>query len=250
MRIADQWKDYEIIDTSGGEKLERWGDVLLIPPGSSDHLEYAENSIPAWKKADARYIRSNAGGGSWQNRTLDRKAWKIRYGGLTFKVSPTGFKHTGTVSGAGGKLGSLTEKLIRDAPNRPVKVLNLFAYTGGATLACAAGGRSVSAMWTPPRGWWHGPGKTPQLSGLSDKPIRWIVDDCKKFVAEGAFAAETAMTVLSWIRRPMGEGPAARSGSWRSRFMSFGGFVPQQAVSDDALFFLLNCYTRRDCRPR
>ena len=88
------WKDYEIIDTSGGEKLERWGDVLLIRP-DPQIIWNTPKTHPAWKKADARYIRSNAGGGSWQNRTLDRKEWKIRYGGLTFKVKPTGFKHTG-----------------------------------------------------------------------------------------------------------------------------------------------------------
>ena len=94
MRIADQWKDYEIIDTSGGEKLERWGDVLLIRP-DPQIIWNTPRTHSAWKKADARYIRSNAGGGSWQNRTLDKKEWKIRYRGLTFKVSPTGFKHTG-----------------------------------------------------------------------------------------------------------------------------------------------------------
>lgn len=178
MRIADQWKDYEIIDTSKGEKLERWGDVLLIRP-DPQIIWNTPKTHPAWKKADARYIRSNAGGGRWQNRTLDQKEWKIRYGGLTFKVSPTGFKHTGLFPEQAVNWDFMAGKIR--AANRPVKVLNLFAYTGGATLACAEAGASVCHV-DASKGMVAWARENAALSGLGDKPIRWIVDDCKKFV--------------------------------------------------------------------
>ena len=168
MRIADQWKDYEIIDTSGGEKLERWGDVLLIRP-DPQIIWNTPKSHPTWRKADARYLRSSSGGGSWQNRSLDKKEWKIRYGDLTFKVSPTGFKHTGLFPEQAVNWDFMAEK-IRKA-KRPVKVLNLFAYTGGATLACAAAGASVCHV-DASKGMVNWARENAALSGLEDRPIR------------------------------------------------------------------------------
>ena len=237
MRIADQWKDYEIIDTSKGEKLERWGDVLLIRP-DPQIIWNTPKTHPAWKKADARYIRSNAGGGRWQNRTLDQKEWKIRYGGLTFKVSPTGFKHTGLFPEQAVNWDFMAGKIR--AANRPVKVLNLFAYTGGATLACAEAGASVCHV-DASKGMVAWARENAALSGLGDKPIRWIVDDCKKFVEREIRRGNRYDGILmdppSYGRGPGGE-------VWKLEEQIYELLdLTAQILSDDALFFLFNSYT-------
>ena len=237
MRIADQWKDYEIIDTSKGEKLERWGDVLLIRP-DPQIIWNTPKTHPAWKKADARYIRSNAGGGRWQNRTLDQKEWKIRYGGLTFKVSPTGFKHTGLFPEQAVNWDWFSDK-IRSA-KRPVKVLNLFAYTGGATLAAAAAGASVTHV-DASKGMVTWAKENAASSGLSDAPIRWIVDDCVKFVEReirrGNHYDAIIMDPPSYGRGPKGE-------IWKIEDSVFPLIkLCAQLLTDKPLFFLVNSYT-------
>ena len=237
MRIADQWKDYEIIDTSGGEKLERWGDVLLIRP-DPQIIWNTPKTHPAWKKADARYIRSNAGGGSWQNRTLDKKEWKIRYGGLTFKVSPTGFKHTGLFPEQAVNWDWFS-RIIREA-HRPVKVLNLFAYTGGATVSAAAAGASVTHV-DASKGMVTWAKENAVSSGLGDAPIRWLVDDCVKFVEReirrGNKYDGIIMDPPSYGRGPKGE-------IWKIEESVFP-FIElcSKLLSDDALFLLINSYT-------
>ena len=237
MRIADQWKDYEIIDTSGGEKLERWGDVLLIRP-DPQIIWNTPKTHPTWKKADARYLRSSSGGGSWQNMKLDKKEWKINYGDLTFKVSPTGFKHTGLFPEQAVNWDFMADKIKK--AGRPVKVLNLFAYTGGATLACAAAGASVCHV-DASKGMVSWARENAALSGLGDKPIRWIIDDCKKFVEReirrGNHYDGILMDPPSYGRGPGGE-------VWKLEEQIYDLLaLTAQVLSDDAIFFLLNSYT-------
>ena len=158
MRAAEHWKDFEVLDTSGGEKLERWGNVILARP--DPQIIWNTPKGDSWKKINARYLRSRSGGGNWEVRNMPAGSWTIGYRELTFKIQPTGFKHTGLFPEQAVNWDFMAEK-IRAArkkdPNREIKVLNLFAYTGGATIACSA---RRSAMWTPPRAWWPGPGKT------------------------------------------------------------------------------------------
>ena len=237
MRIADQWRDYEIIDTSGGEKLERWGDVLLIRP-DQQIIWNTPKEHPMWKKANARYLRSSSGGGSWQNRSLNKEKWQIRYKELTFQVSPTGFKHTGLFPEQAVNWDFMDRK-IREAA-RPVKVLNLFAYTGGATLACAAAGASVCHV-DASKGMVAWARENAMLSGLGDRPIRWIVDDCKKFVEREIRRGSRYDGILldppSYGRGPGGE-------VWKLEEQIYDLLaLTGQLLSDNAVFFLLNSYT-------
>ncbi|MBC8547072.1 class I SAM-dependent methyltransferase [Clostridiaceae bacterium NSJ-31] len=237
MRIASDWKDYEIIDASGGEKLERWGDVLLIRPDPQIIWD-TPKTCPDWKRADARYIRSSAGGGAWEEYNLRKKQWNIRYKGLTFQVSPTGFKHTGLFPEQAVNWDLFSE-LIRGA-GRSVKVLNLFAYTGGATLACAAAGAQVCHV-DAAKGMVNWARENARLSGLADKPVRWIVDDCKKFVEReirrGNRYDAVIMDPPSYGRGPGGE-------VWKLEEAVYGLVdLCTQVLSDDPLFFALNSYT-------
>ncbi len=237
MRIADQWRDYEIIDTSSGEKLERWGDVLLIRP-DPQIIWNTPKEYPLWKNADARYIRSSSGGGSWQNRSLQKEKWQIRYKELTFQVSPTGFKHTGLFPEQAVNWDFMGKK-IREA-GRPVKVLNLFAYTGGATLACAAAGASVCHV-DASKGMVAWARENAALSGLEDRPIRWIVDDCKKFVEREIRRGSRYDGILldppSYGRGPGGE-------VWKLEEQIYDLLaLAGQLLYGDAIFFLLNSYT-------
>ncbi|MFA5658430.1 MAG: SAM-dependent methyltransferase, partial [Oscillospiraceae bacterium] len=141
MRTAQKWQDYEIIDTSEGEKLERWGDTILIRP-DPQIIWKSEKSAVQWRHAHAHYHRSNRGGGEWNYRKKFPESWQIRYDSLVFNIKPTGFKHTGLFPEQAVNWDFMSEKIA--ASRREIKVLNLFAYTGGATLACAAAGASVT----------------------------------------------------------------------------------------------------------
>ena len=236
MRVANNWKDFEVIDTTSGEKLERWGDVILARP--DPQIIWNTPKGPEWKQANARYQRSSSGGGQWDNRSMNKDQWHINYGPLTFKISPTNFKHTGLFPEQAVNWDFMADK-IRNA-GRPISVLNLFAYTGGATIACAEAGAKVCHV-DASKGMVSWAKENAQLSGLADKPIRWIVDDCKKFVEReirrGNKYDAIVMDPPSYGRGPGGE-------VWKLEEAVYPLVeLCSQVLSDKPLFFLLNSYT-------
>ena len=231
------WKDYELLDTSAGERLERWGDIILIRP-DPQIIWNTERKHPLWKKAHARYHRSNTGGGHWENYRTMPDSWSIHYNELTFQLKPMGFKHTGIFPEQAINWDWMQEKIRR--ANRPVRVLNLFAYTGGATCACAAAGAEVCHV-DAAKNMVQWARQNAQLSGLGDKPIRWLVDDCAKFVQResrrGNVYDGIVMDPPSYGRGPGGE-------VWKLEEQLFG--LVQMCLpilSKNPLFFLLNSYT-------
>ena len=177
MWIADNWKDYEVLDCSGGEKLERWGDYILVRP-DPQVIWNTPRTLHEWKHRNGHYHRSTKGGGEWEFFDLPQQ-WSIHYRSLTFHLKPFSFKHTGLFPEQAVNWDWFSQK-IKNA-GRPVKVLNLFAYTGGATLAAAAAGAQVTHV-DASKGMVNWAKENAQSSGLGDAPIRWLVDDCKKFV--------------------------------------------------------------------
>lgn len=237
MRISDKWTDYELIDTSDGERLERWGDVTLIRP---DPQIIWKNAAEAeeWNSAHARYIRSDKGGGAWDYRRKLPESWKISYGDLTFMVKPTGFKHTGLFPEQAVNWDYCGD-IIRAAA-RPVNILNLFAYTGGATLACAAAGASVCHC-DAVKGMVDWARTNANLSGLSDKPIRWIVDDAIKFIRREIRRGTRYDGV---ILDPPSYGRGTNGEMWKLEDSIYGLMEDITALlSDKPLFVLLNSYT-------
>ncbi len=236
MRTAKDWKEFEVIDTSSGEKLERWGDVILTRPDPQVIWNTPKGTV--WRKTNARYLRSSSGGGQWEIKNMPRDHWTIDYKGLKFKISPTGFKHTGLFPEQAVNWDFMADK-IRNA-EREVSVLNLFAYTGGATLACAQAGAKVCHV-DASKGMVAWARENAQLSGLQDKPIRWIVDDCKKFVEReirrGNRYDGIVMDPPSYGRGPGGE-------VWKLEDSIYDLVeLCAQVLSDKPLFFLLNSYT-------
>ena len=236
MRIADNWQDYELIDTSSGEKLERWGKVRLIRP--DPQIIWKTPKGADWQKADAHYHRSNKGGGQWETLKKLPESWQVNYDGLVFKISPTGFKHTGLFPEQAVNW-DLFRKLIREA-GRPISVLNLFAYTGGATLACLQAGATVCHV-DASKGMVQWGKENAAASGLADRPIRWLVDDCGKFVAReqrrGNHYDGIIMDPPSYGRGPGGE-------VWKLEDCIYE-LISQCAalLSDTPLFFAVNSYT-------
>lgn len=178
MRTPEFWKDYELIDCSSGERLERWGDIILIRP-DPQVIWKTEKSNPLWNNAHARYIRSNSGGGRWETYKKMPAQWNVSYRDLTFHIKTMGFKHTGLFPEQASNWDIL-EDMIRKS-SRPLKVLNLFAYTGGATIACLKAGAHVTHV-DASKGMVSWAKENAVLSGVSDKSVRWLVDDCIKFV--------------------------------------------------------------------
>lgn len=236
MWISDNWREYELLDASDGERLERWGDYTLIRPDPQViwHTERIQN---LWQSADASYHRSHSGGGAWSRNSLP-ECWTISYGQLRFRIKPMGFKHTGLFPEQATNWDWFSE-LIRRA-DRPIKVLNLFAYTGGATVAAAAAGASVCHV-DAAKGMVAAARENASLSGLAAAPIRYIVDDCKKFIERelrrGNRYEAIIMDPPSYGRGPGGE-------VWKIE-ESIDAFVTlaAQLFSDQPLFFLLNSYT-------
>ena len=236
MRIADNWQDYELIDTSSGEKPERWGKVRLIRP--DPQIIWKTPKGADWQKADAHYHRSNKGGGQWETLKKLPESWQVNYDGLVFKISPTGFKHTGLFPEQAVNW-DLFRKLIREA-GRPISVLNLFAYTGGATLACLQAGATVCHV-DASKGMVQWAKDNAALSGLSDRPVRWIVDDCEKFVQReirrGHHYDAIIMDPPSYGRGPGGEVWQLEEKIYDLLSLCTG------VLSDKPLFFALNSYT-------
>lgn len=237
MRISDKWTDYELIDTSDGERLERWGDVTLIRPDPQIIWKNAAEAAE-WRSAHARYIRSDKGGGAWDFRRKLPESWKISYGDLTFMVKPTGFKHTGLFPEQAVNWDYCGD-IIRAAA-RPVNVLNLFAYTGGATLACAAAGASVCHC-DAVKGMVDWARTNANLSGLADKPIRWIVDDAIKFIRREIRRGTRYDGV---ILDPPSYGRGTNGEMWKLEDSIYGLMEDITALlSDKPMFVLLNSYT-------
>ena len=245
MWIADKWKDYEVLDTSAGEKLERWGGYLLVRP-DPQVIWSTPKRLPGWKHCSAHYHRSKKGGGEWEFFDLPEQ-WDISYRSpaigrtLTFHLKPFSFKHTGLFPEQAVNWDWFAEK-IRDpvAAGRSVKVLNLFAYTGGATLAAASAGAAVTHV-DASKGMVGWAKENAAASGLADAPIRWLVDDCVKFVEReirrGNHYDGIIMDPPSYGRGPKGE-------IWKIED-SIHSFIRLCAglLSGDPLFFLVNSYT-------
>lgn len=237
MRIADKWKDYSIIATGDGMKLERWNDVYLLRP--DPQVIWPERiQMSAYKSLNAIYNRSESGGGGWKILKKMPQEWTVSYGDLNFLVKPMGFKHTGLFPEQAVNWDRMRE-LISNA-GRPVNVLNLFAYTGGATVACLAAGASVCHV-DASRGMVERAGENVRLSGLKDKPVRFIIDDCKKFVQReirrGRKYDAIIMDPPSYGRGPNGE-------MWKIESELYPLVeLCTEVLSDNPLFFLINSYT-------
>lgn len=236
MWLADNWKDYEVIDCSKGEKLERWGDYILVRPDPQVIWDTPQKE-KGWHKMNAHYHRSKKGGGEWEFFDLPQQ-WSIHYRNLTFQLKPFSFKHTGLFPEQAANWDWFSE-LIKKA-GRPVKVLNLFAYTGGATIAAAAAGASVTHV-DASKGMVTWAKENAASSGLADAPIRWIVDDCVKFVEReirrGNHYDAIIMDPPSYGRGPKGE-------IWKIE-ESIHPLVKlcAQLLVEKPLFFLINSYT-------
>ena len=176
MKVANDWKDYEILDMSNGEKLERWGDIFLVRP--DPQIIWAEKSFKEkWKNVHGIYNRSKTGGGSWNFRKKVPESWQIKYKNLTFNIKPMGFKHTGLFPEQAVNWDWMINKIKNS--KREIKVLNLFAYTGGATVACLSAGASVCHVDSS-KGMVSWSKENVNASGLKEKPVRYIVDDVEK----------------------------------------------------------------------
>ena len=237
MLLADKWKEYELIDTGGGEKLERWGEYTLRRP-DPQAIWPVMGGEKLWAGADARYHRSSSGGGSWEYLKKLPSRWTVNYGELKFYVEPTGFKHTGLFPEQAVNWDWIREKI--EAAGRQINVLNLFAYTGGATVAAAYAGAKVCHV-DASKGMVAKAKENLALSGLSDKPVRFIVDDVVKFVArekrrEKAYDA-VIMDPPSYGRGPGGE-------LWKLEDELYGLIeLCTDLLSPEPLFFLVNSYT-------
>ena len=236
MWIADGWKDYELLDCGGGEKLERWGQQILVRPDPQAIWE-TDHKNAGWRQANARYSRSSTGGGHWDKRKLPEQ-WAVAYKDLRFQVKPMNFKHTGLFPEQAANWDFAMEK-IRNA-GRPIRVLNLFAYTGGATVACAAAGASVCHV-DAAKGMVAWAKENAKVSGLSEAPIRWIVDDCAKFVEREIRRGRRYDAI---IMDPPSDGRGPSVEVWKLEdnlypFVKLCAWV----LSDKPLFVILNSYT-------
>ena len=237
MRVADNWKDYELIDCSCGERLERWGNITLIRP-DPQVIWKTEKKNPLWKKADAVYHRSQTGGVQWEIRNKIPDFWTIGYRDLTFNIKTMGFKHTGLFPEQAVNW-DLTAEIIKNA-GREVKVLNLFAYTGGATVSALKAGASVCHV-DASRGMTLWAKENAVSSGVADKSVRWIVDDCIKFV-QREIRRGNKYDIIIMDPPSYGRGPGGEV--WKLENEVYG-FVElcSQVLSDDPLMVLINSYT-------
>lgn len=236
MWIANQWNDYEILDTSDGEKLERWDKYILLRP-DPQVIWKSDKSLPQWRQLNGHYHRSAKGGGQWQFFNLPEQ-WSVSYGQLTFQLKPFSFKHTGLFPEQAVNWDWFSSIIKKS--DRPLKVLNLFAYTGGATLAAAAAGASVTHV-DASKGMVNWAKENAYSSGFAQAPIRWLVDDCVKFVEReirrGNHYDGIIMDPPSYGRGPKGE-------IWKIEDSIFP-FIQlcTKLLHEDSRFFLINSYT-------
>lgn len=237
MRTAREWVDYKLIDASDGMRLENWAGKTLCRP-DPQIIWKTEKKSPLWRSCDAVYHRSERGGGHWEFKTKLPDSWKVNYKNLCFIIRPTGFKHTGLFPEQAVNW-ELSCEMIKSA-GRPISVLNLFAYTGGATLACASAGASVCHV-DASKGMVQWARDNAEASGLSDRPIRWIVDDCQKFVEREIRRGRTYDAIImdppSYGRGPLGE-------VWKLEDCIYDLLqLCSRVLSEKPLFFMLNSYT-------
>ncbi len=237
MRIADKWKDYELIDASGGERLERWGEIILIRP-DPQVIWNTERKNPLWQNAHARYIRSSKGGGNWQvfRKLPDR--WNISYRELKFNVRTMGFKHTGVFPEQGTNWDFVTEKIKNS--DRQLNILNLFGYTGCATLSALSAGARVCHV-DASKGMVQWARDNAAESKVADRPVRWIVDDCIKFV-ERELRRGNRYDGIIMDPPSYGRGPSGEVWKLEDSIYSFVE-LSSRLLSEDAKFFILNSYT-------
>ena len=236
MRYAKDWKDYEIIATGNGEKLERWGDIKLLRPDPQIIWD-AKYDLSKEKGLNGHYHRENTGGGKWKTLIPTKDEWTISYKDLKFLIKPMGFKHTGLFPEQAVNWDIMID-LIQKA-NRPIKVLNLFAYTGGATVACTYAGAEVTHV-DASKGIIECAKKNMELSGLKDKPVRYMVDDCKKFV-EREIRRGKKYDAIIMDPPSYGKGPSGET--WRINENLYDFIkLTAKVLSDTPLFVLVNTY--------
>ena len=238
MLLANDWKDYEIIDASNGMKLERWKDIYLLRPdpqivwNNGDLLEKYRSMI------DAVYYRSNKGGGHWENLKNIPGSWKVDYKGLTFNIKQMGFKHTGLFPEQAVNWDFMIDKIKK--ANRPIKVLNLFAYTGGASVACLSAGASVTHVDSS-RGMVDWFKENVKSSGMEDYPVRYLIDDVVKFVQREIRRGNKYDAI---IMDPPSYGRGANGEVWDiEKNLNYLVEICTEILSDEPLFFLINSYT-------
>lgn len=237
MDVARDWKDYEILDMANGEKLEKWKDVILVRP--DPQIIWKSKSFPErWKNANARYIRSSTGGGNWDFNKKVPANWQVKYKELIFNIKPMGFKHTGLFPEQAVNWDWMINK-IQDA-NRDIKVLNLFAYTGGATIACSYAGASVCHVDSS-KGMVTWAKENITSSGLQNNPVRYIIDDVVKFVSREIRRGNKYDAI---IMDPPSYGRGTNGEVWKfEENISDLVELCTKVLSDRPLFFLINSYT-------
>lgn len=238
MRVAQDWKDYELIDCSDGEKLERWGSEVLVRP-DPQVIWKSEKNHALWYKPDARYFRSKSGGGQWQVYRHMPSVWQIAYKDLKFNIKTMGFKHTGLFPEQAVNW-DLTRKMISECGKSEVKVLNLFAYTGGATVACLKEGASVVHV-DASKGMVQWAKENAAASGVAGASVRWIVDDCIKFV-QREIRRGNKYDIVILDPPSYGRGPKGEIWHLEDSLYDFIKLV-SQVLSDNPVAVLLNSYT-------
>ena len=237
MRVADGWKDYELLDCSDGERLERWGDIILIRP-DPQVIWKTPKKHPMWKNANARYLRSSTGGGHWEVLRKTPDSWRIKYKELSLNVKTMGFKHTGIFPEQAVNW-DYTAELIKKA-GRPVRVLNLFSYTGGATVACLKAGAQVVHV-DASKGMVAWAKENAAASSVADRPVRWIVDDCIKFV-QREIRRDNKYDIIIMDPPSYGRGPGGEVWKLEDNLFDFVKLTGE-VLSDDPLFVVINTYT-------
>ncbi len=236
--LADGWKDYEIIDAGNGEKLERWKDIVLRRP-DPQAIWPADSHSEKWRDVHGKYHRSSKGGGTWEFNKKIPERWTISYGNLSFYIKPTGFKHTGLFPEQAANWDWMIKKISE--ANRPIKVLNLFAYTGGATCAASYAGASEVCHVDASKGMVNWAKENAELSGLSDNKIRFMVDDCFKFV-EREIRRGNKYDAIIMDPPSYGRGPNGEIWKFEEELTKLLKLT-NDILSDNPLFVLLNSYT-------